>query len=91
LVDETTFNLILYHSSRLPGAFATPIAMSEQSAETSGDRLPPQSDNDDNERALRVSQLDADELDTGLVQMLAGKITQALSAFSVSSYGSSHK
>jgi len=39
---------------------------------------------EDDERALRVSQLDADELDTGLVQMLAGKITQALAAFSVS-------
>ena len=63
--------------------------MSEQSAESSGDRLPPQPEDD--ERALRVSQLDADELDTGLVQMLAGKITQALSAFSVSSCGSSHK
>jgi hypothetical protein len=65
--------------------------MSEQSAEMSGDPPPPQSEAEDDERALRVSQLDADELDTGLVQMLAGKITQALSAFSVSSYGSSHK
>lgn len=62
------------------------MTMSEQSAGLSGDRPPPQSEAEDDERALRVSQLDADELDTGLVQMLAGKITQALSAFSVSSY-----
>jgi hypothetical protein len=41
--------------------------------------------NDDGvERALRVSQLDADELDQGLVAMLASKLTGSLTAFGVS-------
>lgn len=58
--------------------------MSEANTTSTDERPPTQADAEDDERALRVSQLDADELDTGLVQMLTGKIIQALSAFSVS-------
>lgn len=36
------------------------------------------------ERALRVSQLDADEMDNGLIHMLNAKISRALSVFGVS-------
>lgn len=36
------------------------------------------------ERALRVSQLDADEMDSGLIHMLNAKISRALSVFGVS-------
>lgn len=36
------------------------------------------------ERALRVSQLDADEMDHGLIHMLNAKIARALSVFGVS-------
>ncbi len=36
------------------------------------------------ERALRVSQIDAEELDHGLVAMLASKLTGSLAAFRVS-------
>jgi hypothetical protein len=59
-------------------------------ASSSDEQLPARPTSEDDERALRVSQLDADELDTGLVQMLAGKITSALSAFSVSQQTLSH-
>ena len=58
--------------------------MPETTDSAAGEALPAPVPAEDDERALRVSQLDADELDTGLVQMLAGKITQALAAFSVS-------
>lgn len=37
------------------------------------------------ERALRVSQLDADEMDSGLIHMLNAKISRALGVFGVSS------
>ncbi|GHJ89617.1 hypothetical protein NliqN6_6019 [Naganishia liquefaciens] len=36
---------------------------------------------DQSERALRVSQLDSDEMDTGLIHMLNAKISRALSVF----------
>jgi hypothetical protein len=44
----------------------------------------PPHDEPRSERALRVSQLDADEMDSGLIHMLNAKISRALSVFGVS-------
>lgn len=44
----------------------------------------PPREEDRSERALRVSQLDADEMDAGLIHMLNAKISRALSVFGVS-------
>lgn len=52
-------------------------------AEPTTEHAEPQ-DESRSERALRVSQLDADEMDNGLIHMLNAKISRALSVFGVS-------
>lgn len=63
-----------------PDGDASPLPHAPSLAEMEPSPPPPPPE----ERALRVSQLDADELDNGLVSMLVGKLSGALSAFSVS-------
>ena len=72
-------------------AAATPVPASETAPHRalSADRTVHQDDDQPREetrgeRALRVSQVDADEMDSGLIHMLNAKISRALSVFGVS-------
>lgn len=67
-----------------------PPAYSHRSSDTMDEQDPApavtseRQDESRSERALRVSQLDADEMDNGLIHMLNAKLSRAFSVFGVS-------
>lgn len=71
--------------TRLAAAATAPPRAASASQSTMQHRNDDESRNESrSERALRVSQLDADEMDSGLIHMLNAKISRALGVFGVS-------